>query len=447
MNLSQAESLASLPISERDKILTSLTEGQAEALKWDWDFYARPNQMIPPGEWATWLLLAGRGFGKTKTGAETVRRLVCGKTPLEGTNYKHIALVAETAADARDVMIEGPAGLLWVHPKDFRPHFQPSVRRLTWPNGSVATLYNAVEPDQLRGPQHALAWCDELAKWRYVEETWENLEYGMRVGTNPRRIITTTPRPLPIIKRLIAEARLPSSMTVTTRGSTYDNRANLPKSFFQDVINRHEGTRTGRQEIYAEILDDMPGALFRQGQIETTRIKNPELMPPLQRIVVALDPSVTTKENSDETGIIVAGIDDNKHAYILDDKSGVMAPIEWAKVAVRLYHHHAADRIIAEINQGGDMVESTIRGVDRNVAYRGVHATRGKVVRAEPVSALYEQGRVHHVGNFKVLEDQMCSFTADFDRSQNGSPDRVDALVWALTELVVSAQRPTLLFG
>jgi phage terminase large subunit-like protein len=366
---------------------------------------------------------------------------VCGSTPLTGTDYKHIALVAETAADARDVMIEGPAGLLSVHTKDFRPLFQPSVRRVTWPNGAIASLFNAVEPDQLRGPQHSLAWCDELAKWRYVVDTWDNLQFGMRLGAHPRQIITTTPRPLPIIKRLIND-----SSTVTTRGSTYDNRGNLPKSFFDNVASRYEGTRLGRQELNAEILDDMPGAMWRRDQIDACRIRADRL-PALTRIVVAIDPSATSNEKSDETGIIVAGIDSGKHGYVLADSSGVMAPIEWAKEAVRLFHMNAGDLIVAEVNNGGEMVGATIRSVDPNVPYRAVHATRGKVVRAEPVSALYEQGRIHHVGSFALLEDQMCAFTTDFDRSQHGSPDRVDALVWAFTELMVNAQRAQFVFA
>jgi len=447
VSLSPAESLASLPTSAREKILRELTEDQLASLVWDWEgFYARPEQVMPKGEWSTWLLLAGRGFGKTRTGAEAIKKLVCGPTPLTGTNYQHIALVAETAADARDVMIEGPAGLLSVHPKEFRPLFQPSVRRLTWPNGAVASLFNAVEPDQLRGPQHSLAWCDELAKWRYVIDTWDNLQFGMRMGDPPRVIITTTPRPLQIIKDLLKD-----KTTFVTRGSTYDNRANLPRSFFKNTVSKYEGTRLGRQELNAEILDDMLGAMWRREQIENARIRNQDRVPPLSRIVIAIDPAATSKEKSNETGLIVAGVDDRpshlKHAYVLDDKSGIMAPIEWAKEAVKLHHLRAGDRIVAEVNNGGEMVEATIRSVDPNVPYRAVHATKGKLVRAEPVSALYEQGRVHHVGMFPELEDQMCSFTQDLDRSQHGSPDRVDALVWALSDLMVNAQRPQFVFA
>ena len=374
----------------------------------------------------TWLALAGRGWGKTKTGSETVRAQVCGSTPLSGTQYNRIAIIAETAADARDVMIEGPSGLLTIHPKDFRPHFEPSKRRLTWPNGAVATLYNAVEPDQLRGPQHGLAWLDELAKWRYVVETWDNLQFGMRAGTHPRKIITTTPRPIPLLKQILHD---PS--TFVTRGSTYDNRANLAPSFFTEVAGRYTGTRLGRQELEAEILDDMPGALWQRAWIDTNRVKESQL-PNLVRIVVAIDPAVSSDpDKSDETGIVCAGVDANGHGYVLDDLSGIMAPDDWAKKAVAVYHNRSADRIVAEINNGGEMITNTIRTIDPTVPCVSVTATRGKVVRAEPVSLYYEQGKVHHVGSFAKLEDQLCMFSNDVDRGQHGSPDRADACLAA----------------
>jgi phage terminase large subunit-like protein len=383
--------------------------------------------MIPKGNWTNWLLLAGRGAGKTRTGAEALRQLVCGSTPLAGTDYKRIAIVAETAADARDVMIEGPSGLLAIHPKQFRPTYQPSIRRLTWPNGAVAGIFNAVEPDQLRGPQQSLAWCDELAKWRYPVDTWDNLQFGMRIGDHPKVIITTTPRPLPILKKLIKDPT-----TFVTRGTTYDNRANLSAAFFETTVTKYEGTRLGRQELNAEFLEDAPGSLWRRDLIDAGRIK-PADLPPLRRVVIAIDPSFTSKEKSDECGLIAAGVDAAKHGYILDDRSGVMTPLQWAQVAVEMYRFHKADRIVAEVNNGGDLVENNIKAVDPNVPFRAVHATRGKVIRAEPISTFYEQTppRVHHVGSFPILEDQMVSFTHDYDRSQHGSPDRMDACLAA----------------
>lgn len=416
-----------------------------QTVKYDWSSQARPEQRLPADDkWIIWLYLAGRGTGKTLSGAQAVREWV------ETGKCKRIGLIAPTAADARDVVLEGKSGFLAICPPSNRPLFEPSKRRLTWPesnlpsSGAIATIYSAEEGDRLRGPEHDGLWCDELAAWKDAQHVWDMAMMGLRLGRQPRAIVTTTPRPLKIIRDLVS--RNGKDVRVT-RGSTFDNAKNLPSSFLEQLRSRYEGTRLGRQELYAEILDDMPGALWHFDQIDAARIKNPDIVPPLRRIVVAIDPAVSTKEKSDETGIIVAGIDDNKHAYVLDDKSGVYAPIEWARKAVEIYHLRAADRIVAEINNGGDMVEATVRSIDPTVAYRGVHATRGKAIRAEPVSSLYEQARVHHVGRFEALEDQMCSFTPDFDRAQNGSPDRVDALVWALSELMVSAQRPSLVFG
>lgn len=263
MNCSKAEWLGSLPEEQRLAFQAEMTPSQLEELNWDWEFWARPNQLIPKGDWLTWLLLAGRGFGKTRSAAEAVRALVCGATPLTAGKHARIALVAETAADARDVMVEGESGLLAVHPQEFRPLYEPSKRRLTWPNGALATLYNAVEPDQLRGPQHSLAWCDELAKWRYAQETWDMLQFGLRLGARPQAIIATTPRPIPVLKQII---RQPG--TVITRGTTFENRSNLAESFLSQVVSRYEGTRLGRQELSAEILDDIPGALWTRAVID-----------------------------------------------------------------------------------------------------------------------------------------------------------------------------------
>jgi len=415
--------------------------GNLAGYEFDWRFWGRHNQIAPPGEWAVWLILAGRGFGKTRTGAEWVRESMCGDTPLTGGKYRHMALIAETAADAREVMVgDGKApsdptagsGILQVHHPDFLPNYEPSKRRLTWPNGAIATIYNAVEPEQLRGPQHNAAWGDELAKWRYGQDTFDQLEFGLRMGKDPRIVITTTPKPIKLLKDIIADPE-----TLITRGSTFDNASNLAPRFLARLLRKYEGTRLGRQELYADVLDDVPGALWSRARIDELRVK-PGGVPQLTRVVIAIDPAVTSGEDADETGIIGAGVGVDGHGYVLDDVSGIYKPTEWAKEAIATYRARKGDRIIAEVNNGGEMVEGTIRVVDANVPFKAVHASRGKVTRAEPVSALYEQGRVHHVGAFAVLEDQLCAFTSDFDRKSAGySPDRLDALVWALTELMV----------
>jgi phage terminase large subunit-like protein len=429
--------MASLPPQERHSLLSSLSEEEFAALEFDWEYWARKNQIAPPGNWSVWIILAGRGFGKTRSGAEWVRSLMCGSTPLSRGKIGHIALVAETAADARDVMVgdgKGPdeaSGLLQVHPKDFMPSYEPSKRRLTWPNGAIASIYNGTEPDQLRGPQHGAAWCDELAKWRYAQETWDQLQFGLRLGANPQVLVSTTPKPIKLLKEIIADPG-----TIKTGGSTYENEGNLSPKFLAIVKRKYEGTRLGRQELAAEILEDVPGALWTRDNIETHRI-TPAKMPALVRIVVAIDPAVTSGEDADETGIIAVGLGTDQRGYVLEDGSGQYAPNAWAKEAIKIYWLKKADRVVAEVNNGGDMVESTLRMVDPNVAYKAVHASRGKVIRAEPVSALYEQGRVSHVGAFPELEDQLCAFTSDYDRAKSGSPDRLDALVWALSELMV----------
>lgn len=359
-----------------------------------------------------------------------MRSIACGKTPLSAGTHRRIAIVAETAADARDVLVEGDSGILSVHPADHRPLYEPSKRRLTWPNGAVATLYNAVEPDQLRGPQHDAAFCDELAKWRYARETWDQLQFGLRLGDDPRQIITTTPRPIPVLREIIA-----APTTVTTRGSTYDNRANLAEAFIQQVITKYEGTRLGRQELNAEVLDDLPGALWTRAMFDDHRRKE---APDLRRVVVAVDPSGTggTSDDGDSIGIVVAGLGVDGRGYVLADRTCKLSPDGWGRRAVAAYHEFKADRIVAERNFGGAMVEHVIRTVDRSASYKEVTASRGKVARAEPVAALYEQGRVSHVGAHEHLEDQCCLIGPDGYVGE-GSPDRADALVWVLTELML----------
>jgi predicted phage terminase large subunit-like protein len=416
--------LASLPKTTQDEFLGNLTPAELEIyLSW-WKEWARPAQRPPLGPWRVWLLLAGRGFGKTRTGAEYVRAMVGMR------KARRIALVAPTAADARGVMVEGESGLLSIGPPEDRPDYEPSKHLLSWPNGAIATTYSADEPDRLRGPQHDLAWCDELAAWRYPQ-AWDILLLGLRLGADPRAVVTTTPRPTRFIRDLLADPKV-----AVTHGRTTENKKNLAPAFLDQIVRRYEGTRLGRQELDAEILEDVPGALWSHGVIDAARA---DAAPELTRMVVAVDPAVSSDEHADETGIVVAGKDANGHGYVLADLSGRYTPTEWARAAIAAYRAHQADRIVAEVNNGGEMVEATLRIVDPGVPFTAVHAARGKVARAEPVAALYEQGRVHHLGAFPALEDQMCGFAHDFDRAAAGySPDRVDALVWALSELLVA---------
>jgi phage terminase large subunit-like protein len=422
--------LARLPEDERAAKLASLNQRQLASLRWNWRFWAREDQLEPDGDWLVWLLLAGRGFGKTRTLSELVRGWACGGTPLQRGRYGRIALVAETAADARDVIVEGESGILAVHPKDFRPIYEPSKRRLTWPNGAIATLFNATEPDQLRGPQHDAAACDELAKWREADDTWANLMLGLRLGTAPRCVVATTPRPIALLRKLIADPR-----TITTRGKTADNAVNLAEPFLRTVTERYGGTRLGRQELEGEMLDDLPGALWRRSWLDEGRRIAPET---LDRVVVAIDPAATSGEGADETGIICAGVAEDadriRRGYVLEDASVRGSPEEWARAAVSCFDKWNADRIVAEANNGGEMIQTVLKTVRPNLPVELVHASRGKAVRAEPISALFEQGRVHLAGGFPELEDQLCCFTPWLDRSK-GSPDRADAMVWALSAL------------
>ncbi len=409
-------------------IMGNLTAREKAVLSHDWLRWARPEQLPPPGHWDTWVALAGRGWGKTRTGAEWVRSHV------EAGTMERIAVVGATAADVRDVMIEGPSGILSVFPKWDKPDYESSKRKITFSNGATAHTYSAEKPDRLRGPEHDGAWADELATWRYID-AWDNLQFGLRIGINPRQIVTTTPKPTRLIKDLVGDPD-----TVITGGSTYDNQANLAPAFLKKIRKKYEGTRIGQQELHAKLLKDVPGALWRHDDLDITRIRYGEdgpNIPDMVRIVVAVDPPVTQGPDADECGIVVAGLGTDGRFYVLDDQSEQgLSPNAWARKAVIAYHNHKADRIIAEVNNGGDLVETVVRSIDANVSYRKVHASRGKVTRAEPIAALYEQKRVSHVGTFANLEEQMCEFTTDFDKATMGySPDRVDALVWALTAL------------
>ncbi len=374
--------------------------------------------------------MAGRGFGKTRVGSEwTIDKA-------QAFPGCRIALVGETVPDVRDVMIRGESGILACSPPWFRPKYIPSKRLVQWPNGSMATTYTAEKPDQLRGPQHHFAWGDEVAKWRYAD-AFDQLKFGLRLGTNPQAILTTTPRPIPLIKELLADP-----LCETTRGTTYENKANLAKPFLTAIVKKFEGTRLGRQELNAEVLDDAPGALWkREKDIEAHRWFPTPLQPKLPdftRVVVAIDPSVSSDSAEAETGIICAALGEDGLGYVLDDASLLKpTPEEWGREAVSQYNKLQADRVIGEVNNGGDLVESNVAAVSKRVAFKKVHASRGKQARAEPIASLYEQGRVRHVGTFALLEDQMCQWEPGVSL---WSPNRVDALVWALTELMLGPE-------
>ncbi|WP_234815984.1 DNA-packaging protein [Allorhizobium ampelinum] len=386
------------------------------------------------------MVLAGRGFGKTRTGAEWVRESI-------KAGRGRVALIAPTASDARDVMVEGESGLLavcWAGDKTHsgvalgRPSYEPSKRRLTWANGAIATLFSAEEPERLRGPQFDMGWCDELAAWKYLRETWDMYQFGLRLGNDPRTIITTTPKPLPVLKEIIKDRS-----TVVTKGSTFDNAGNLAPKFLKAIRDKYEGSRLGRQELEAEILDDLQGALWNRSQIDDARISE---IPDLVRIVVAVDPSGTggATDDGDSIGIVVAGRGVDGRAYVIADRTCKLSPDGWGRRAVQAYTEFGADRIVAERNFGGAMVEHVIKTINRNASYKEVTASRGKVARAEPIAALYEQGKVSHVGLMPELEDQMCLFGTEGYVGE-GSPDRVDAMVWALTELMLGpAEMPAI---
>lgn len=431
--------LLALPVEERRRFVLGLSVVEALDLLYTWPLWARPEQLAPPGTWDYWLILAGRGFGKTRSGAEWVHQEVAAGT-------RRIALVARTAADIRDVMVEGQSGILATAHPARRPKWNPSNRRLTWPNGAIATTFSAQEPDSLRGPQYEKAWCDELAAWTYAQATWDQLQMVLRLGKHPQACITTTPRPTPLVRSLIADPG-----TVVTRGSTFDNRANLAPSFAAKLIRKYAGSRLGRQELFAEILDDNPGAMWRREVIDACRVPK---APDLRRIVVAVDPAATANAKSCACGIVVVGVGIDGEGYVLEDLSTVASPNEWAEIVVQAYRRWQADAVVAEINLGGSLVEMLLRTIDRNVPFRAVRAARGKAIRAEPVAALYEQRRVHHVGELAELEDQMVQWdpghlpTGGVHSGAHGaaqaevgeartSSDRLDALVWGLTDLMV----------
>jgi phage terminase large subunit-like protein len=395
----------------REAWLSSLTPTQAETLAHDWSFWARDKQRLPDAPFFVWIILAGRGFGKTRTGGETVR--------IWQRDNAYVNLIGATADDARDIMIEGESGILAICPNDERPAYVASKRQLQWPNGAISLIFTADEPERLRGKQHYKVWADELGSWRYPE-AWEQAMLGLRLGDKPQAIVTTTPKPTKLVLDLVKDKR-----NIVTSGSTYENRANLAPGFFDYVISKYEGTRLGRQELNAELLTDSPGALWKRDQIDKCRVlKAPETM---SRVVTAVDP--TASATGSEAGIVTAGRQGSDY-YTFSDDSRHGSPQEWATAAVTAYYRHKADVIVAEKNNGGDMVMAVIKQVDPHVNVKLVWASRGKATRAEPIAAIAEQGRDHHVGTFAALEDELCMWVPGDE-----SPNRLDAKVWAYTEL------------
>lgn len=423
--------LAGKDQSERLDILNSLEEEECRALFSHWSFWARTEQLPPPGDWRIWLICAGRGFGKTRAGAEWVNDIARN----DGT--ARIALVGSSIVEARAVMVEGESGIIACAGKQSRPRFEASLRRLTWPSGAQAHLFSAAEPEGLRGPQHSHAWCDEIGKWDNASDraiqAWDNLLMGMRLGVHPRALATTTPRAVPLMRRLFAEEQQGS--VAVTRGSTFDNGANLPLRFMQAMREQFAQTALGRQELDGEMLEDIEGALWTRSLLEKCR----EVLPvePIARVVVGVDPPASAR--GDECGIIVCGVSQSGMGKVLADRSVAKAtPEQWARAVAATMAEWQADRVVAEANQGGQMVESVLRAADCQMPIKLVHASRGKSARAEPVAALYEAGRVQHVGQHARLEDQLCGLMAGGSYEGPGrSPDRADALVWALSELML----------
>lgn len=426
--------LASAPPEQVDAFLKGLSDHALMSLPWLFEFWALPHQVPPDGDWKTWVILGGRGAGKTRAGSEWVRAQVEGSRPRDPGRASRVALVGETVDQVREVMIFGDSGILACSPNDRRPIWEAGRKRLVWPNGAVAQVASAHDPDSLRGPQFDAAWVDELAKWPKAQDAWDMLQFTLRLGDEPRQVVTTTPKNVEVLKSI-----LKSPSTVVTRAPTEANRAYLAASFLEEVRIRYAGTRTGRQELDGELLEDIAGALWTTELIEATRRPLPEKF---SRVVVAVDPAVSSNKSSDACGIIVVGaVTDGPpqhwRAWVLEDATLQGGqPLVWAEAAIAAFRRHNADRVIAEVNQGGDLVGTVLRQFDQLIPYKSVRAKHGKVVRAEPVAALYEQGRVHHSRAFGPLEDQMCQMTVTGFKGK-GSPDRVDALVWALSELIV----------
>jgi phage terminase large subunit-like protein len=408
-------------------LLAEMSATELETLQTWSDLWAHGYQVPPPGDWTTWLLLGGRGAGKTHAGAAWVRGMALGLAPYASKPVARIALVGESEHDVREVMIEGVSGILALHARGERPHWTPSRRRLEWQNGAVAYAFSAEDPESLRGPQFGAAWADELAKWRHADATFDMLQFGLRLGERPRQVITTTPRPIPLLKRLMSDPA-----TVKTHARTQENALHLSPAFVGAVLARYRGTRLGRQEIDGEMIEERADALWSRAMIEGARVSE---HPPLTRIVVAVDPPASSGKGADACGLVAVGRGENGLLYVIaDETSSGLSPAGWAAKAIALWRRVEADALVVEVNQGGDMVRAVIAEADASVPVTAVRATRGKWLRAEPVAALYEQGKVKHVGAFPALEDEMCDFGLD-GLSSGRSPDRLDALVWAATAL------------
>jgi phage terminase large subunit-like protein len=432
---SGADWLACAQPEVTSEFLSSLSDNALLALPFLFDFWAMPHQTPPEGNWKTWVIMGGRGAGKTRAGAEWVRAMVEGAGPQDAGIARRVALVGETIDQVREVMVFGDSGIIACSPPDRRPEWQATRKRLVWPNGAVAQVFSAHDPDSLRGPQFDAAWVDELAKWKKGEGAWDQLQFALRLGENPRQVVTTTPQNVPVLRTVLAN---PS--TVVTHAPTIANRANLAQSFLDEVSARYAGTQLGRQELEGLLIDGVEGALWKPDMIEAARLDSP---PALSRIVVAVDPPVSAHKSSDTCGIVVVGAitegpPQNWRAVVLEDASVQGAsPETWARAALDAFARHGADRLVAEVNQGGNLVEAVIRQIDALVPFRAVHARASKSLRAEPVAALYEQGRVAHLRGLGALEEQMFMMTPQ-GFSGRGSPDRVDALVWAITDLVIA---------
>ncbi|NRA85866.1 MAG: DNA-packaging protein [Rhizobiales bacterium] len=435
------KNLRQLTKKQINKFAEGLSEQEAEQLYYDWYLWARDDQLPPnlqaqsapfkPLNWRNWILLGGRGAGKTRAGAEWIRAMALGIAPFASKPAWRIALIGETFNDVCEVMLEGDSGLLHIHPEHQRPTYIASRKRLEWPNGAVAQLFSAEEPESLRGPQFHAAWCDEFAKWQYDTEVWDMLQFGMRLGDNPQIVLTTTPRNKKQLKDMLA-----MEGSFVSKASTFANKQNLAAAFISNIDQNYAGTNLGRQELYGEIIEDRQGALWQSEVIESLRRRQKDYdLTEFKRIILAIDPPATSHKKSNACGMIVAAMDENRHVYIIADVTmQTAAPIVWAKKAVEIYHQFNIDRIVAEVNQGGEMVETILRTIDSQISYSAVFAKKDKKSRAEPVAALYEQGKVHHLGMFEALEDEMCQFDHLIGSSKL-SPDRVDALVWAVSHL------------
>jgi phage terminase large subunit-like protein len=418
-----------------DEFLGGLSQNALLALPWVFEFWALPHQLPPRGAWKTWVIMGGRGAGKTRAGSEWVRAQVEGAGPADPGKCKRVALVGETIDQVRDVMVLGESGIVACSPPDRKPEWLASKNQLVWPNGAMAQVFSAHEPEAMRGPQFDAAWADELGKWKKGGEAWDQLQFALRLGRNPQAVVTTTPRNVGVLKAILKN---PSS--VIAHAPTEANRAYLAESFLAEVRTRYGGTRLGRQELDGVLVEDEEGALWTARMLERAKVAT---VPECSRVVVAVDPPVTSSKQSDECGIVVVGADTRGdprdwRAVVLEDASVRGAsPEGWARAALAAMERHGAERLVAEVNQGGDLVERLVRMIDPQVAFRAVHATRSKMLRAEPVAALYEQERVAHVRGLQALEDQMCQMTVTGWKGR-GSPDRLDALVWALTDLMVN---------